>query len=175
MKFSGKTYDDIKSDSKTALLSLQALCFFKCILRVKVWIFFEWNFSISFLKLERASEKLVGKLLGKGYDASYVFWYLPNYVTYVKILAHVRRFYVDCRTLNLWKSPKNRCLFEKCQEIFPANCCSWKLVRFIEMLMLGLLFNSFFYYWANLIEFINSRCDDSIRGNRNLLILLNLL
>ena len=33
------------------------------------------------------------------------FWYLPKYVTHTKILAHVcdhvRRFYGNCRTLNL--------------------------------------------------------------------------
>ena len=33
----------------------------------------------------------------------YAFWYLPTYVTYVKILAHVRdhvqRFYGNCQTL----------------------------------------------------------------------------
>ena len=112
MKFSGKTYDDIKSDSKTKLcFHFRHYVFLNIFLGLRRGFFLNETSVLVFLKLERASEKLVGKSLGKGYDASYVFWYLPNYVTYVKILAHVRRFYVDCQTLNLWKSPKNRYLF----------------------------------------------------------------
>ena len=40
-----------------------------------------------------------------------VFWYLPTYVTYAKILAHVRdhvrQFYGNCRTLQWQVSGRN--------------------------------------------------------------------
>ena len=48
----------------------------------------------------------MGKSLGKRYDAWYAFWYLPMYVTYAKIVAHVRDyvqwFQGNCRTLSGW-------------------------------------------------------------------------
>ena len=73
MKFSGKTYDDIKSDSKTKLcFHFRHYVFLNIFLGLRRGFFLNETSVLVFLKLERASEKLVGKSLGKGYDASYV-------------------------------------------------------------------------------------------------------
>ena len=74
----------------------------KYILRVKAWIFFEWNFNISFCRIIDLSfylnknelRKNLCKSLGKKlWHLTYAFWYMLTYViTYWW-------FYGNCRTL----------------------------------------------------------------------------
>ena len=60
----------LKKNLKKALHSHQTVYFLKYILRVKVWIFFEWNFNISFCRITN----LLGKSLGKWYGACYILF-----------------------------------------------------------------------------------------------------
>ena len=118
-KFSGKMWLMLilKVTLKTNLytLSLQTIYFLKYILKVKAWIFFNWNFNIIFSKLAifhsiqiktSLKKKTVRKITReKVWRPIYGFWYLLMYVTYVKILAYVRDhvwwFYDNCWTLAL--------------------------------------------------------------------------
>ena len=84
-KFSGKMWLMLilKVTLKTNLytLSLQTIYFLKYILKVKAWIFFNWNFNIIFSKLAifhsiqiktSLKKKLLEKSLGKRFDVQYM-------------------------------------------------------------------------------------------------------
>ena len=73
---------------------------------------FESNFNISFCRISNLSFYLVrtgfGKVVRKitrwkVWCVTCTFWYFPTYFKYANILAHVRQFYGNCRTLSMGK------------------------------------------------------------------------
>ena len=65
-----------KMTKNKAFETLFRQCIVKHTFRIKVWIFFEWHFNISFYQISNLSfylirtrlEKLLGKSLGKRHD-----------------------------------------------------------------------------------------------------------
>ena len=63
----------LKVTQKQSFAFTSGTVFLNIFLGLRRGFFLNETSVLVFLKLERASEKLVGKSLGKGYDASYVF------------------------------------------------------------------------------------------------------